>query len=109
VTKTIIHDKQMLFLALVVAFFVGASITGVFFDFDAEAKPKEDLPPVFEPINEILIEILQEVRESNDDLDAVTAQHVILRAEISVIDGKADGIKSVVDTIDAVVPGEIQS
>ena len=37
-TKTIIHDKQILFLALVVAFFVGASITGVFFDYDAEAK-----------------------------------------------------------------------
>ena len=39
--KTIIHDKQILFLALVVAFFVGASITGVFFDYDAEAK-KDD-------------------------------------------------------------------
>ena len=40
--KTIIHDKQILFLALVVAFFVGASITGVFFDFDAEAKKTSD-------------------------------------------------------------------
>jgi hypothetical protein len=38
VTKTIIHDKQILFLVLVVAFFVGASITDVFFDYDAEAK-----------------------------------------------------------------------
>ena len=37
-TKTIIHDKQILFLVLVVAFFVGASITDVFFDYDAEAK-----------------------------------------------------------------------
>ena len=44
-TKTIIHDKQMLFLALVVAFFVGASITGIFFDFDAEAKKTQFTTP----------------------------------------------------------------
>ncbi len=36
--KTIIQDKQMLFLVLVVAFFVGGAITGVFSDFEAEAK-----------------------------------------------------------------------
>jgi len=35
----------MLFLALVVAFFVGASITGVFFDFDAEAKKTQFTTP----------------------------------------------------------------
>lgn len=36
--KTIIQDKAMLFLVLVVAFFVGGAITGVFSDYEAEAK-----------------------------------------------------------------------
>jgi len=36
--KTIIQDKHMLFLVLVVAFFVGGAITGVFSDYEAEAK-----------------------------------------------------------------------
>ena len=32
------QDKTMLFLVLVVAFFVGGAITGVFSDYEAEAK-----------------------------------------------------------------------
>jgi len=36
--KTIMQDKMMLFLVLVVAFFVGGAITGVFSDYEAEAK-----------------------------------------------------------------------
>jgi len=36
--KTIMQDKTMLFLVLVVAFFVGGAITGVFSDYEAEAK-----------------------------------------------------------------------
>jgi len=36
--KTIMQDKTMLSLALVVAFFVGGAITEVFSDFEAEAK-----------------------------------------------------------------------
>ena len=35
----------MLFLVLIVAFFVGASITGVFFDYDAEAKKTQFTTP----------------------------------------------------------------
>ncbi len=36
--KTIMQDKTMLFLVLVMAFFVGGAITEVFSDFEAEAK-----------------------------------------------------------------------
>lgn len=36
--KTIIQDQTMLFLVLVVAFFVGGSITGIFSDYEADAK-----------------------------------------------------------------------
>jgi hypothetical protein len=36
--KTIIQDQTMLFLVLVVAFFVGGSITEVFYNNEAEAK-----------------------------------------------------------------------
>ena len=36
--KTIIQDQTMLYLVLVVAFFVGGSITGIFSDYEAEAK-----------------------------------------------------------------------
>ena len=32
------QDKTMLFLVLVIAFFVGGAITGVFSDYEAEAK-----------------------------------------------------------------------
>jgi len=45
VTNTIFHDKSMLFLVLIVAFFVGASITDVFFDYDAEAKKTQFTTP----------------------------------------------------------------
>jgi len=37
-TKIVIQDKTMLFLLLFVAFFVGAAITAVFSDYEAEAK-----------------------------------------------------------------------
>ena len=45
--KTIIQDKQMLFLVLFAAFFVGTAITGVFSDYEAEAK-KDSNNEIFE-------------------------------------------------------------
>ena len=103
-TETITKDKTLLVLAFAVTFLAGAAVFEAFSDYEAEAKPKEGLPPVFEPINDRLLEILREVREINDLDDAIHAQNNIIIADISVIDGKADGIKSVVDTIDAKVP-----
>ncbi len=80
-TKTIIHDKQMLFLVLVVAFFVGASITGVFFDFDAEAKKTQFTTP--QVGGEILI------------------------LAVTIVAGSI--MTEIYQCVDAVVPGEIQS
>ena len=42
-TKIVIQDKTTLFLLLFVAFFLGAAITAVFTDYEAEAK-KPKLP-----------------------------------------------------------------
>jgi len=43
--KLVIQDKTMVILLLFVAFFVGAAITAVFVDYEAEAKkPKLPVP-----------------------------------------------------------------
>ncbi len=63
-TKIVIQDKTTLFLLLFVAFFLGAAITAVFSDYEAEAKkPKLPVPT--------LLQIPFEVEEFQTSIDAV--------------------------------------
>ena len=117
-TKTITKDKTLLVLAFAATFMAGAAVFGTFSDYEAEAKPKPrcppdctDIPPILKPMNATLFEILAQMDDLQDDLDAIKStgnDHGIilgdLQTTVGSIDGKADGIKSVVDTIDAKVP-----
>ncbi len=115
-TKTITTDKTILVLAFAVTFLAGAAVFGIFSDYEAEAKPKCSpqpcLPePIFKPMNRTLTLIQLQLDELKEDTDAIKStgnDHGVilgdLQTTVGSIDGKADGIKSVVDTIDAKVP-----
>jgi len=115
-TKTITTDKTILVLAFAVTFLAGAAVFETFSDYEAEAKPKKKdcdpiCDPIFKPINFTLFEIKAQVEDLQDELDAIKStgnDHGVilgdLQTTVGSIDGKADGIKSVVDTIDAKVP-----
>ncbi len=105
-------------LAIAAAFMVGTTMSFVVSDFEAEAKPKPKdpdcdpiCPPIFKPINATLFEILAQMDDLQDELDVIKStgnDHGVilndLQTTIDAVDSKADGIKSVVDTIDAKVP-----
>jgi len=117
-TKTITTDKTILVLAFAVTFLAGAAVFGSISDYEVEAKPKPrcppdcpSLPPILKPINATLFEIQAQMDDMQDELDVIKStgnDHGVilgdLQTTVSSIDGKADGIKSVVDTIDAKVP-----
>ncbi len=116
-TETITKDKTLLVLAFAATFLAGAAIFGAISDYEAEAKPKKKCPPdciiepILKPMNATLFEILAQMDDLQDDVDAIKStgnDHGIilgdLQTTVGSIDGKADGIKSVVDTIDAKVP-----
>ncbi len=121
--------KTIMILAFAATFIAGAAVFGVFSDYEAEAKPKDPkpptIPPIFKPINATLFEIqlqLADLKEDTDALKSTGNDHGVilddlqstgndhgvilgdLQTTVSSIEGKADGIKSVVDTIDAKVP-----
>ena len=131
-TKTITTDKTILVLAFAVTFLAGAAVFSSISDYEVEAKPKPKdpdcnpiCPPIFKPMNATLFEILAQMNDLKDELDVIKStgndhgvilddlqstgnDHGVilgdLQTTVSSIDGKADGIKSVVDTIDAKVP-----
>ncbi len=95
-TKTIIHDKQMLILVLVVAFYVGASITGVFFDFDAEAKKTQG--PIFLVGGENIIKMNKGTATCTNqgescEVKKVMAKFRLLTTEVDE-NGNASGVAS---------------
>ncbi len=107
-TKTITQDKTILVLAFAATFIAGAAVFGIFSDYEAEAKPKDPKPPfidpILKPINATLAEIQLQLDELKEDTDAIKStgnDHGVILGDL---DTKADGIKSVVDTIDAKVP-----
>ncbi len=97
-TKTITTDKTILVLAFAVTFLAGATVVGIFSDYEAEAKPKEPKPPFIDPISEALdatfLEIQAQLDDLQDDLDAVSEKQDFLSADISVIDDGVNEIKS---------------
>ncbi len=115
-TKTITTDKTIIVLAFAFTFLAGAAVFSSISDYEVEAKPKDPdcnpiCPPIFKPMNATLFEILAQMDDLQDDLDAIKStgnDHGVilgdLQTTVGSIDGKADGIKSVVDTIDAKVP-----
>ncbi len=107
-TKTITKDKTILVLAFVATFMAGATEFGVISDYEAEAKPKDPKPPfidpIFKPINATLAEIQLQLAELKEDTDAIKSTGNDHGVILGGLETTADGIKLVVDTIDAKVP-----
>jgi len=106
--KTIPKDKTIMILAIATAFLAGSAITSVMSEFEAEAKEKAS-------IEDVLAAVIEGFGSTGNDhgviegkVDAVTSStgndHGVIIGKVDTVDGKADGIKSVVDTIDAKVP-----
>ena len=73
--KTIFQDKTMLFLVLVVAFFVGGAITGVFSDYEVEAKTTISDVKKLSTIAELFEQMIQMYDQYAEEVGVVSPEN----------------------------------